>query len=465
MHMVKYTIKIILIIMLTINVPLTLSLKLPDALNLTLLNNDYLKAYKEEEKVYISEKERLEKHSSRKWIIQHKINYDRRYVPSQTLFKIFRDTSNNDQLLNLKIKLIGQQYPKKRDDIMFKTIEGYQEVYTMKALLNVHRQNFNIAQINYKIARILADARMSKKNMFSLLKKNLVVEKINLLNCSTSLEQSELFFLNHVGVKAPKTMSKLPINSNLIPKNFDSFETLARKKYPDLMRIKNQPLKLKSSNIPSLPFNKVYVFSFVSLKAFENSFFKLIFGKNFDKKNKWGRSIQFGRNICLHYVKDTKDQFLLILKKTLKKRLRRGLIESINRRNGSSKGSSKGSLSFPKGIDEYYDIKRLRMDKKINNLTAKVEMDLMKNKTLDAWNVYTTNKLMYLIESIIKEKLYKDLINTQLHFLNGFKEYLEVSDKFKIYNDQLSKYLIAEKNYNISFFQIFRITEGLHSIL
>jgi outer membrane protein len=153
------------------------------------------------------------------------------YSGGSTLSKIVQ----SDAIINAAY----QNYTKALNEVIYKTVQTYQQVLNIKEALRVQKENVRMSKKSVEKASVTVKSGSETKTSLLAAKSNLADMERSLANYKTQLMQSEAAFEYYIGERAPDNMEKIDLDSYKKIPSLKDFQTLVMNNNPDIQIAKS----------------------------------------------------------------------------------------------------------------------------------------------------------------------------------------------------------------------------------
>ena len=314
-------------------------------------------------------------------------------------------------VLNNDINIIYQEYNKLLNDIIFKCLQYYQNIISIRKLLKIQKENILIGR---KIFHKIINIENSNNNDYSiiLIKTNMNSVQNNFKILIKQHEEINEIFKYYTGNELPRVIQRINKSFfNDIPSNRQKYKIKYYRNNIELNILKNNLKNNKSIN----NINICYIFPKVTIFSNQNFNNKRI--NNFIQEKKrllysnWGIKIFFP--------------------------------------------------IFSKGGAQYINIKENRIKNVQSKYTIKEVTKIIKSKINSFWEIYMDKKNLYIKSIKIENIYYKIYLKSKLEFFIGEKSLISTLNKKKDYNDSCILKIKKENSYFLSVAQLYNFTGEL----
>ena len=418
---------IILIIISSVNINFTKAYNLNDAINSTLINNDQIQAIKKKLEITILAKPK----AMTEFLPDVSAQLNKTFInPAQSspsfsssnfTFAIQQDIFTGGSTIaklaaaDAEINAAYQEYNKSLNEIIFRSIDFYQDVLTTRELVRVQKENVDMAQKSVEKATITVKTGAETKTSLFMAKASLAAMKSNLEDYLVQQNKAESSYLYLIGEEAPKKMDMIDVNKYPKIDSFDKLKMMVSTQNPDLLAIKNK------------------------LKAFKQ-------GINIEASVLLPRVSLFANRSYNKYSDSTPPNY----------------------QNGFDGNTYGIKMSIPllyKGGIQYLNISEAKKRSKQAEYSLKDTINNVNSKTSDVWKTYISSENIYKSYLSSEDNYYKTYLSTQSEFDVGAKTLMEVINRQRDYNTAIINRLQKEKDYKLSSFKIYNLIGNLPQVI
>ena len=316
-----------------------------------------------------------------------------------------------------EINVAYQEYTKMLNEVVYKTIQAYQNVLTAKESVKVQIQNTAMAEKNVKKAKVAVKLGADTKTSLYLAEASFSEVKSRLEDYKVQQVQAEAYFKYYVGEEAPEKMEGINLKKYKEVPTLKDFKALVSQKNPDIIEAKN---RLKAS--------------------------------------------KQGINIATSELMPKVSLFGQILRQDgpVYKEVGRGLSQIRN--DGDTYGIRMTIPVFSRGLG-YINISEARKKEKMFEHNLRNTVYAIQAETTSTWNNYISSDNIYNLLRKAEENYYKTYLSIQTEFDVGAKTISEVIKRQQDYNHSTIVRLQKEQESKLALFKIYKLIGSLPQVI
>ena len=314
-----------------------------------------------------------------------------------------------------EINVAYQEYTKMLNEVVYKTIQAYQNVLTARESVKVQIQNTAMAEKNVKKAKVAVKLGADTKTSLYLAEASFSEVKSRLEDYKVQQVQAEAYFKYYVGEEAPEKMEGINLKKYKEVPTLKDFKALVSQKNPDIIEAKN---RLKAS--------------------------------------------KQGINIATSELMPKVSLFGQILRQDGTFRYRDTALQI--RSDGDTYGIRMTIPVFSRGLG-YINISEARKKEKMFEHNLRNTVYAIQAETTSTWNNYISSDNIYNLLRKAEENYYKTYLSIQTEFDVGAKTISEVIKRQQDYNHSTIVRLQKEQESKLALFKIYKLIGSLPQVI
>ncbi|WPX97075.1 TolC family protein [Candidatus Bandiella woodruffii] len=308
-----------------------------------------------------------------------------------------------------------QQYAKELNDTIYKSIESYQSVLTLRELVKVQEKSVEMGEKSAQKAELNVESGAETKTSLSVSLANLAALKSDLESYKVQKAQVEASFLYYIGEEAPSDMESIDATKYQKIATLNDFQSLVNQKNPELLFARQQL-----------------------------------------------RASKQGVNIAASRLAPRVSLFADILRQD-------GPVLSTNgvqlRKDGDTYGIRMDIPIFNNGGADYIAISEAKKEKQKFDYSLRDTVERIKAEAVSTWDQYTSSINVYNLALQSEQHYYQTYLGVQLEFEVGAKTIFSVIDRERDYNTSVLNRLRREEENKLALFKIYKLIGNLPEVI